>query len=362
MGRRQNRYIRRMQKRQKSELAYNQVTNYANLYDAAKNAAKGVSWKASVQKYMINLLMNLAKLRDDLLHGRDVRKGFIEFDIIDRGKPRHISSVHFEERVAQKVLCKKILYPTFTPTLINDNTASQIGKGVHYAIQRLQKHLQQFYTHYNNSGYALMLDFKSYFASINHDKLVEIYTENFTDTQTIQLAESFVSAYGTPGLGLGAETSQINAILYLNKVDHYIKEVLACKWYGRYMDDCYILHPSYEFLQQAKVAIQNQLKEFNIKLHPTKTKIIKVSQYFTFLKVRFMLTTTGKIIKKPCRDAIVRERRKLKKQYKLVKAGILTKEAVYQSFISWCGAIKHKTARKSLYVMRQLFNKLFKDL
>lgn len=362
MGRRQNRYLRRMRKRQKLELEYAEVTNYANLYESAKKAAKGVSWKASVQKYMINLLMNLARLRNDLLYSRDVRKGFIEFDIVDRGKPRHISSVHFEERVAQKVLCKKILYPTFTPTLIHDNTASQLGKGVHYAISRLQKHLQQFYKHFGNSGYALMLDFKSYFASINHDKLVEIYTEKFTNIQTLQLAESFISAYGTPGLGLGAETSQINAILYLNKVDHYIKEKLGCKWYGRYMDDCYLLHPSREFLQQAKLLIQAQLNDFNISLHPTKTKIIKLNQYFTFLKVRFMLTDTGKIIKKPCHNAIVRERRKLKKQQRLVKLGILTKEAVYQSFMSWCGAIKHKTARKSLYTMHQLFNKLFKDL
>lgn len=362
MERRQNRYLRRMKKRQKPEIPYDVLLEYDNLYEAAKMSAKGVSWKASVQKYMLNMLMCLSKSRKELIQGKDVRRGFIEFDIIDRGKPRHISSVHFEERVVQKILCNKILYPTFSPKLIADNYASQKGKGTHYALRQLQKHLIQYYHKYGQHGYVLMLDFKSYFASINHDKLVALYEEQFNDPRTNKLAESFVSAYGTPGLGLGAETSQINAIMYINKVDHYIKEQLQCKWYGRYMDDCYIVHNSKEYLLEILSKIQNKLAEYNIRTHPKKTQIAKLSQGFVFLKTRFFITETGKIVKKPCAKSITRERRKLKKQFKLVAEGKLKLEALVQSFASWHGSVKHKTARKSIYNMMQLFNKLQTNL
>ena len=44
------------------------------------------------------------------------------------------------------------------------------------------------------------------------------------------------------GLPLGNQSSQWFALLYLNKIDHYIKEQFGIKCYVRYMDDMILVH------------------------------------------------------------------------------------------------------------------------
>ena len=44
------------------------------------------------------------------------------------------------------------------------------------------------------------------------------------------------------GLPIGNMTSQIIAILYLNELDHFIKEKLHIKYYCRYIDDGLLIH------------------------------------------------------------------------------------------------------------------------
>lgn len=47
---------------------------------------------------------------------------------------------------------------------------------------------------------------------------------------------------GAPkGLGLGNQTSQIAAVLYLNEVDQRVKSELRVRGYGWYMDGGYAL-------------------------------------------------------------------------------------------------------------------------
>lgn len=78
------------------------VADLNSLCKASKQAARGVMWKASTQRYMKSYLRNAVLSRRDLLEGRDICRGFIRFDLWERGKLRHISAVHFPERVVQK--------------------------------------------------------------------------------------------------------------------------------------------------------------------------------------------------------------------------------------------------------------------
>ncbi|MBO4739526.1 MAG: hypothetical protein J5606_08210, partial [Bacteroidales bacterium] len=73
----------------------------------------------------------------------------------------------------------------------------------------------------------------------------------------------------------------------------------------------------------------------------------------------FHLTETGKVVKKPCRDSVTRERQRLKKQAKLYKNGLLNFETIEQSFQSWLGSMKYRNARKTAYNMTILYNNLF---
>lgn len=364
--RRQKRYERRKQKRLDNRerilgenIKFKTMCTYFALYTAMLDSAKGVKWKASVQRYILNSFFNVNKSKRDLEHEKDIRKGFIYFDISERGKTRHISSVHFSERVIQKCFCTNILVPTLTHSLIYDNGASQEGKGVHFSLGRMKEHLLKHFKKFGNKGYILLIDFKGYFENINHNKLKELLAEKFEDEQILNLAYKFIDAFGDKGLGLGSETSQTFAIFFTNKIDHYIKEKLGIKGYGRYMDDSYLIHESKEYLQECLAKLLELYKDFGIIVSDNKTHITDLKHGFVYLKTHYRLTDTGKVVMKPCQNAITRQRRKLKKQAKLVEKGSMTLEQVDCSYQAWLGSMKHRHSYYARKNMQNLYDKLF---
>lgn len=66
----------------------------------------------------------------------------------------------------------------------------------------------------------------------------------------------FIDAFGDVGLGLGSQISQTFALASADRLDHYIKEVLRIKGYGRYMDDGYLIHHSKAYLQKCLSQIE----------------------------------------------------------------------------------------------------------
>lgn len=362
MSRRKNRYQRRNAKREakREKLAkydnYDNLTNYTAIYNAIIRASKGVRWKASVQRFLINIFSKVYSISKSMVELKDPRMGFIEFDISERGKVRHIRSVHFNERVIQKTLCTNALYPMISRSLITDNCASQKGKGTHFALRRVVKFLRNYYNHYGNEGYVLKIDFKSYFDNIEHAPLKKMLRKYFADKNINWLNDVFIDAFGEKSLGLGSETSQINAILYPNGIDHWFKEVKRCRYCVRYNDDTLIIHHSKDELKEWFSEVNDKYKELGIKVNTKKTKITKLSKGFIFLKVRFFLTETGKIVRKPCRKSVTDERRKITRQIRLLQNGIMTLEELLCSYNGWRGGKQHLTARKTIFNMDKFLN------
>lgn len=364
MTRRQKRFERRKTRRTaKRDLFlniyddYNNVCDRTNLFYAADKSKRLVMWKASVQNWSIHQLLNTERLYRDLKAGKDVRKGFSHFTIFERGKKRNISAVRFYERIVQKCLCEKVLYPVYTKSLLYDNGASQQGKGVKFSQDRLIKHLQQHFKRFGNSGYILLIDFKGYFENIDHDVLKSLYRKIFKDKQLLRLIDGFVDAYGEKGLGLGSETSQMHAIAFPNVIDHAITENIKGIKFGRYMDDSYIIAKSKKILYKALDLIKRICGKLKIILSPKKTKIISLKNCFVYLKTVFHFTDTGKIIKKPCRKNVTRQRRKVKRQIRLIKSGTLGVPEFQKSFESWAGSMLRRNARLVVWNIRRLIKR-----
>lgn len=83
------------------------------------------------------------------------------------------------------------------------------------------------------------------------------------------------------GLPLGFYTSQWFANWYLQKLDHYIKEVLKVKYYIRYMDDIVIFYSNKRLLHKIKDSITEYLSQMKLgikknwqifRFHTTKNK------------------------------------------------------------------------------------------
>ncbi len=388
------RYEKRYQRRKAARLAKKQIryakndcfeniSSYRALYYANRKSMRNVSWKASVQRYQMNLLRNIHDANKNLQSGRDITKGFVEFDTIERGKKRHIRSVHYSERVVQRSTCDNALVPMLSRNLIYDNGACLQGKGVDRALDRMDAHLRQFYrAHNSNAGYIVLFDFKSYFDNIRHDVCISNYDRAFSDKRIVELLKTFVYPFGFPSvngnwrkskrlpspqdytgksLGLGSQVSQITAISYPNVLDHYIKQVLKVRWYGRYMDDGYLLFSSKEEAHRALTKIIEFCTTLGIVVSQKKTHITKIGKDFVYLKVKHRLTESGKAVRRLCRDSVTRERRKLKKLYKMVQDGRLSIDDVKQAYGSWKGYALHRNARETVRNMDRLYFLLFRE-
>ncbi len=387
--RREGRYQRkkavREAKKSKRYAEYNNfhnITCYRSLYQANKKSMRNVSWKASVQRYQMNLLRNMERARYSLEHGKDITKGFVEFDIMERGRLRHIRSIHYSERIVQRSTCDNSLVPMLRRSLIYDNGACLENKGVDQALDRLTAHLQQFYraNGFSNEGYALVFDFSGFFDNILHSYCFEIYRNVYTDKQILWLLTCFILPFGHPNstvaykrirrdnvmdgytgisLGLGSQISQITAVTYPSAIDHFIKEWMRIQFYGRYMDDGYMLFKTKSEAKNALRILEKLCFTLSIKLNMRKTQIIKLRNGIRFLKVRLRLTETGKVKRRMTRKSITRQRRKLKKFATMVAAKKMTVQEAANSYASWKGYAIHRGGYMATKKMDNQFRTLF---
>lgn len=339
---------------------YERVIGSNSLIKSAILSRHGVAWKASVQRYMMSLFRNVWETREKLKKGMSVVQGFICFTIYERGKKRFIRSVHIKERVVQRSLCDNALVPVLSRSLVYDNGASIRGKGIHFAMGRCRCHLQRYYRQNgkSNRGYILLTDFSGYFDNIQHEPIKAMLVKAFKDRRIRWLIWTFVKSFGEKSLGIGSQVSQILAVSYANPIDHYTREMLGLTLSGRYMDDAYYIHASRDYLQECLPKIKTKCDELGIILNQRKTQIIPLER-FTFLKVRYYLTSTGKVVMKPCRKSVVRMRRKLKAFCGLVENGIMNIRDVQTAYESWRGYQKHLNIHKTVETMDAVYYKLF---
>jgi len=127
------------------------------------------------------------------------------------------------------------------------------------------------------------------------------------------------------------------------------------------MDDSQTSSGSKETLRLVYDVIKSQSEETGLKLNEKKTRIVKFTRGFVFLKIRYIVTETGKVIRKMVKSGIVRMRRKLKKFVELVRKGKMLLDDAFNSFNSWRGnAKKFANSYRARKAMLVLYNRLFK--
>ena len=175
------------------------------------------------------------------------------------------------------------------------------------------------------------------------------------------LTEKFIRVFGDgKALGLGSQVSQIAAIYYPNALDHFVKEKLRVKFYGRYMDDLYLIHRDKQFLENCLAEIKKVCASLYISVNLKKTCIVKLSHGLIFLKGKYSLLESGKVLRIPCRDSPLRMKRKLKKYKILLEAGKMSFMDIRNAYQSWRGAFKNRfQAYEKVLKIDALYDRLF---
>ena len=122
------------------------------------------------------------------------------------------------------------------------------------------------------------------------------------------------------------------ANLELCEIDHRIKEVYRCRYYGRYMDDFYIIHSDKAFLKELRREIEAGLAAIGLRLND-KTQIFPLAHGIEFLGFRTYMTDTGKVVRVLRQTAKTALKRGIKQYEAMYRAGAAHEE-IQQSYRS----------------------------
>ncbi len=318
-----------------------ELTSFANLLGAAEAAAVGKRRRPDVAAFLLDLEPNLCALRRELLADSYRPGPYRTFTLLDP-KPRQISAAPFRDRVIHHALTR-ILEPIFERRFSPNSFACRVGKGTHQALAVAREGVR----HYR---YALKLDVRKYFASIDHIILNEQLARVIKCRPTLNLAARIIEGSNpqeeiiqyfpgddlfTPferrrGLPLGNQTSQFFANVYLHPLDRLIGEQLRPGRWARYVDDLILFHSDKRRLREMRAAIEAELRVARLHLHPHKSVVRPCACGIAFLGWRLSSCRTRLV-----RGNVVRFGRRLKRLRGEFAAGAADWPQVEQSVRAW---------------------------
>ncbi len=309
---------------------FTQIYDYRNLYDAFLLAQRRKRNKSDVLEFESHLESNLWDIQNDLIYKTYQPGEYKTFYVYDP-KVRLIMAAPFRDRVVHHALCN-IIEPIFERRFIDTSFACRVGKGVDAGVDKVTQYLFETRKKYGKM-YCLKCDIRKYFQSIDKRILRSIVFRKIRCRETRWLIDVILnSTEGKRGIPVGNLPSQLFANVYLNELDHFVKEQLKEKYYIRYMDDFLILHPDKKRLQKDWAIIESYLQD---KLHlelNQKTAACPVKQGIDFLGYR--IYDGHKLLRK---RYIKRTKRMIKHFEKEYRAGRMDLAYIQQVLASWKG-------------------------
>ncbi|MDR2891581.1 MAG: reverse transcriptase/maturase family protein [Deltaproteobacteria bacterium] len=309
-----------------------------NFKRALKEASSGKRFRTEVLKYAARQEENIQATRA-LLQSGQWRPGHYRNFYVHEPKKRLISAPCFRDRVVHHAIVQ-IIEPLFERRFISHSYACRKGKGTHAASQRMTAMLRE----QDGQGYALKADISRYFPSINHAVLLNAIGRVIGDRRMLALIGNLVTGGELEcGLPIGALTSQLFANVYLDRLDHYVKDGLGVQYYVRYMDDFIILHRDKKELWRLLGLIETFLAgELHLRLNP-KTAVFSLCQGVDFVGYRHWPQS-----KKPRRRNVQRAKKRFAGLTRLYHRGGVDQATVRSIVASFVGYMRHCNGYRSL--------------
>lgn len=334
----------------------NIICDFENLYHSYRKAKCGKKFNSSNAKFQAMSLEGTHILKEQLENQTYRMNPYNEFKIYEP-KERVIKSCSFKDKVVQHCLCDYILHPRLEKEFIKTNYAGQVGKGTHFGMDNLRDQMLKFYNQNGIDGWILKCDITKFFYQIDHEKLKDIVDYYFPDPYTMWLNHLLINSTESPGLPLGNQAAQVYALLMLNGLDHFIAGELGCEFYGRYMDDFYLIHHDKEYLKWCLKCITEFIRSLGLGLNG-KTQMVPFKNGISFLGFHHYVTKGGKYIRKIKSENKRRIRKKLLIWSKAVKSGKMTEQKFYEKYNAWKNHALHGNCIKLCYSMDLYVEKL----
>lgn len=332
---------------------WSQVVSFANLHAAAVEALRGKRGRMYATRFFQDLEANLLGLQRELSDRSWVPGSYRTF-WIQEPKPRLISAAPFRDRVVHHAIFN-VLEPIFRRRMILDTYACIPGRGTHGALARFLG----FVRARGGVGVVLKCDIRSYFASVDHAVLLGLVERNVSDPRVLRLVRSLVEHGGERtgrGMPIGNLTSQMFANLYLDPLDHFVKETLRVRHYLRYMDDfLMVLDDKAEARARQRDVEAFLADRLRLVLNPVRLSVTPLSSACDVLG--YIRHGDGRL--RVRRRGVRRLVRRLPVLRARLDAGVIDQRRVRASLASWLGHAKHADAfrlARALFAERDVRN------
>lgn len=306
------------------------VFSYTMLYQAWKDTVVQSSEQTNKAKFKYYITPHLMKLLKELETGTFKPRPFRNQHVWIP-KERDVQVPAIRDKIVQHAMCDNYLNEALTKPLIKETGACLVGRGTQYSSKILKGQLWNYYKSFGNKFYVLKCDVHSYFASIPHDRLYKVIDRYVEDEQVKDIMKKFIELLPV-GLALGLQQSQLLANLFLSGLDHFCKEKLRTKYYGRYMDDFYIISNDRSYLESCWREIEKYLGGIGLSLNP---KTCITENKLDFIGFTYSVTNTGEVIQRLCSKKKASKRRHIKKMLRQVSCGELTVESFAEKYNGW---------------------------
>ena len=336
---------------------FEKVCDFGNLYKAYKKSKCGKGFNKASIKFQTSALDGIYQIKRRLETETYQVSPYHQFTIYEP-KERIIKACSFQDKIVQHSICDNVLLPQLSHEFIRTNYAGQIGKGTLYGLDCLRAQMYLAYCKYGYDCWIVKCDIRKFFYNIDHDLLKDIVKYFVTDKDTYWLCEKFIDSTDGIGLPLGNQISQVFALLYLSGLDHFVTGELGVKYYGRYMDDFYLIVKDKEYAKYCLNAIYAFVESLNLELNG-KTQIIPFKNGIKFCGFHTYVTEDGKVIRKLKNENKRAATKKFTKMAKLVKEGKITREKFDESYNAWKNHISHGNCIKLGYEMDKRLEEVF---
>ena len=295
-----------------------EYVSYEELYRAYLDCRKRKRMTHNALQLEIDENTNLYKLWKDLNYMRyEVGKSIVF--CVDKPVKREVFAADFRDRIVHHLIINRI-NSILEDEFIENSYSCRVGKGTDYGIVQCKRYIEEASDNYNKNCYIVKCDLKSFFMTINKQKLYEKLINFIHDKYKVKDERDYIFmeyiikliVFNEPqnncvmkqgwehwddlpkskslffcengfGIPIGNLTSQIFANFYLSEFDHYITETLGIKYYGRYVDDFFIITENKDESLKIIKLCRNKLASMGVTLHPHKLYIQPVSKGVKFI-------------------------------------------------------------------------------
>lgn len=288
----------------KSLLVSKRMVYNSYLKVIAKDGSAGID-KQSIEMFNENLSDNLYKIWNRMTSGSyfppPVRTVFISKK---QGGKRPLGIPTVSDRIAQGVV-KDYLEPSLENIFHSSSFGYRPGRSAHDALKQCQDNCIRY-------AWVIDVDVKGFFDNISHDIMLQLLQQHTQERWVMLYSERWLKAgveqedgsimARTKGTPQGGVASPLFANIYLHHAfDKWMDELNPQNPFERYADDIVIHCRSKQEAEQLLMKLKERMQQYELELHPEKTKIVYCKNYlrnekhdnnsFTFLSYSFQPRT-----------------------------------------------------------------------